>query len=295
MSFDGTWLTRGCKSHIGMGIVLEVNTGFVLDFEALCSFCGGYVKTKKKMDSAAFEAWKAGSHQGKSEINFQGNAGQMEAEAAKSLLARYPTKTFKYTVFVGDGDSSAYNAVCQMNNNNGPYDGAPVIKEYINHVSKRLGTRPRKLNQDQFAIIETKGRRKINQLGGEHQLPDSVIDKFTSYYGNAVRSNVHTDELSLKITIMSSYYHVISSDASPHHSLCPKGPDFWCLYNKAIAKGETPPSHRNMKVYLRLPDGKLRGIRLVYEDLTIPDLLKRCPKDRTQNPNESLHSKIWSK
>lgn len=36
-------------------------------------------------------------------------------------------------------------------------------------------------------------------------------------------------------------------------------------------------------------------IRQVYEDLTKPDLLKRCLKGRTQNLNESLHSKSWAK
>lgn len=33
VSFDGSWLTRGHKSHIGIGTVIECNTGLVLDSE----------------------------------------------------------------------------------------------------------------------------------------------------------------------------------------------------------------------------------------------------------------------
>ena len=33
----------------------------------------------------------------------------------------------------------------------------------------------------------------------------------------------------------------------------------------------------------------------VYLDLTSQDLLKRCLKKKTQNSNESLHSKLWRK
>ena len=33
----------------------------------------------------------------------------------------------------------------------------------------------------------------------------------------------------------------------------------------------------------------------MYIDLTSQDLLKRCLKKKTQNSNESLHSKLWRK
>ena len=36
-------------------------------------------------------------------------------------------------------------------------------------------------------------------------------------------------------------------------------------------------------------------IKSVYKDLGNPNLLKRCLKGATQNPNESLHSKVWNK
>jgi hypothetical protein len=37
VSFDGTWLTRGHCSNIGMGFVIEAETGFVLDYHVFQS------------------------------------------------------------------------------------------------------------------------------------------------------------------------------------------------------------------------------------------------------------------
>ena len=39
VSFDGTWMTRGHKSHIGAGFVIDSETSFVLDCEVLCNLC----------------------------------------------------------------------------------------------------------------------------------------------------------------------------------------------------------------------------------------------------------------
>ncbi|GFV35880.1 uncharacterized protein TNCV_2866392 [Trichonephila clavipes] len=36
VTFDGTWLTRGHSSQIGVGCVIDLLTGFVMDFLKLC-------------------------------------------------------------------------------------------------------------------------------------------------------------------------------------------------------------------------------------------------------------------
>ncbi|GFX13926.1 uncharacterized protein TNCV_3422371 [Trichonephila clavipes] len=36
VTFDGTWLTRGLSSQIGVGCVIDLLTGFVMDFEIIC-------------------------------------------------------------------------------------------------------------------------------------------------------------------------------------------------------------------------------------------------------------------
>lgn len=60
-------------------------------------------------------------------------------------------------MFVGDGDSSAYNGVVRMNDGKGPYETTQVEKqECLNHVGKRLGTRLRKLKTENVELKKTK-------------------------------------------------------------------------------------------------------------------------------------------
>lgn len=38
-SYDGSWMTQGHLSHIGVGCFVDMETGFVLDCETLSNFC----------------------------------------------------------------------------------------------------------------------------------------------------------------------------------------------------------------------------------------------------------------
>ncbi|KAK8381085.1 hypothetical protein O3P69_008170 [Scylla paramamosain] len=65
---------------------------------------------------------------------------------------------------------------------------------------------------------------------------------------------------------------------------------------RAQAKGEEPEKHEDKNLYLaKIPQESLDLIKTVYKDLADPDLLQKCLKGRTQNPNEMLHSKVWRK
>ena len=61
VSFDGTWMKRGHQSHIGVGFVIECNTGFVVDFEVLSNYCEMCTKKSNSLSEVDFAAWK-GSH-----------------------------------------------------------------------------------------------------------------------------------------------------------------------------------------------------------------------------------------
>ena len=37
ISYDGSWMKRGHTSHMGMGVIIEVCTGFIVDFEEFCA------------------------------------------------------------------------------------------------------------------------------------------------------------------------------------------------------------------------------------------------------------------
>jgi hypothetical protein len=63
---------------------------------------------------------------------------------------------------------------------------------------------------------------------------------------------------------------------------------------RADALGEVHAPHSTKNLYLaKIPQALLKDIMLVYRDLTKDELLMRCMKQRTQNSNESLHSKVW--
>ncbi|GFY26213.1 uncharacterized protein TNCV_355291 [Trichonephila clavipes] len=46
VTFDGTWLTRGHSSQIGVGCVIDLLTGFVMDFEIMSKRCIEYEHAK---------------------------------------------------------------------------------------------------------------------------------------------------------------------------------------------------------------------------------------------------------
>lgn len=55
--YDGTWLTRGHASHIGVGCVIEFYTGLVLDCAVLSNFCLGCSLGPKETDPK-YNEWK---------------------------------------------------------------------------------------------------------------------------------------------------------------------------------------------------------------------------------------------
>lgn len=129
VSFDGTWLTRGHKSNIGATFVIDIPSGLALDFEVLSNFCRPCSINKKKKDKKSFKEWHATTHAGKCQLNFPGLSGAMEAEGAVRLWGRSEEKGLRYVTFLGDGDSSSYKAVTNMNEGKGPYEDVTVKKE----------------------------------------------------------------------------------------------------------------------------------------------------------------------
>lgn len=215
----------------------------------------------------------------------------METEGAVRLWSRSTDIHLRYATFVGDRDSSSYKAICELNDGRGLYD-IPVIKEEcINHVSKRMGTRLRKI-KEASEIITTKTGKKMRRsvLGGAHMLTDQAIDCLCSYYGKAIRDNVGTDYVTMKKAIWATYFHLTSTDKAPAHQFCPHSTNSWCFYNRAKALNQKPKTHSSKNLFLsRISSDNLEYIKGIYRDLAVPELLRRCLKGKSQNLNESLH------
>ncbi|XP_075533155.1 uncharacterized protein LOC142566189 [Dermacentor variabilis] len=270
--YDGTWMTRGHSSHIGVGAVIEFYSGLVLDFVVLSNYCHGCMLGPKPGDSD-YDVWRQ-AHQ--CQKNTDVKSGRMEVEAALELFRRSLTKNdLRYTNIVCDGDSRTYLALCEDQT----YGFIQFSKEdCVNHVEKRMGTNLR--------TLVTKSSRD-QPLGGRGGLTQDLIKRLTSYYGMALRGS--EDVKDMKRAVMATFHHVTSTDEEPHHELCPVGPSSWCRHRAAEAKQEPQPAHK-----YRLKPHVAEAMLPVFQRLSEPQLLERCKGKKTQNAAESLHSVIWS-
>ena len=155
VSYDGSWMTGGHRSHVGVGFVMDVEHGFVLDFEVLSNFCQKCCKQEKALSTSDFSQWKT-THTN-CEKNFDGKGGAMEVEAALRMWQRSEGLGFRYSTFIGDRDCAIYNAICALNDGAGPYTTPVVKEECLNHVSQRIGTRIKRANlrRTKFAATVT--------------------------------------------------------------------------------------------------------------------------------------------
>ncbi|XP_077500054.1 uncharacterized protein LOC144110848 [Amblyomma americanum] len=273
--YDGTWMTRGHSSHIGIDNVVGLFTGYVLDYVVLSNFCLG-CETGAKSNTDGYELWKS-RHECQKNTNCK--AGQMEVEAGKILFERSLQRhNMRYTTMLCDGDSHTFNALQDAK----IYGYIEVVKEdCINHVHKRMGAALRNLLQ------RHKGAGK-QSLGGRGRLTADLVDKLAIYYGRALRSNVGNVD-AMQRAVMATYYHITSNDDCPNHTLCPTGEQSWCRHNAAKAKKEPEPKHK-----YSLPSDVAEALLPVYSRLSEKSLLQRCIRGKTQNSNESFHSIIWT-
>lgn len=211
--------------------MVEAHTTYVIDYEVLskkCTVCS-LMKWKlknKKITQARYERWSQ-EHRPQYTLNYEGSSGEMEEAAALLIWQRSENKKLRYTTYIGDGDCSSFKAVCQLNNNEGPYGvDKPVVKEEcVNHVHKRMGTALRKLVKETTEEYTTKSgeARKKKVMSGRGRLTENTIDKLTSYYGAAIRRNVGKTVEEMSDDIWATYFHCQSTDANPMHMNCPKG------------------------------------------------------------------------
>lgn len=130
-------------------------------------------------------------------------------------------------------------------------------------------------------------------MGGKGKLTDLVIRQLQKYYSAAIRRHVGGTVEELRKDIYASFFHCSSTDSNPRHHLCPKTPDSYCFYQKAIANKKPIPSQSNMKVRFLLLTELRQKVWNEYRRLTSDKILSACLLGKTQNPNEHLHSRIW--
>jgi hypothetical protein len=116
------------------------------------------------------------------------------------------------------------------------------------------------------------------------------MQKIQTFYGLAIRRNTHSVK-EMRNAVWASYYHIASTNEKPQHRLCPKGQDSWCKYQKSLANKETYDHSK----HFHLPQTIMTLLKPIFKSLSQSDLLKKCLKGKSQNPNESLNNLIWAR
>ena len=272
VTYDGTWHRRGHSSHYGVGVVVELYTGFVLDTFSLSNFCLG-CKLAPSKNSPLYSAW-LDKHRPVCQCNHQGSANSMEVAAAKVLFGRSVKRHgLKYLTVVCDGDAKTVASI----NEAGIYTEEVVKEDCVNHVAKRMWTA--------MDNLKKKLKGTSERISGKGKLTQAIQDKLSAYYASQLKENA-PDVEKMRKGVYASLFHSVSTDDDPHHAYCPEGPTSWCFFQRAAALKEKPRAHR--PTFTRDVAEKLLPI---YERLTNPDLLKRCTRMKTQNANECFNAK----
>lgn len=257
--FDGSWQKRGHTSLNGIVSATAFDTGKVLDIEIITKFCDICSKNPTTQHVC--------------KKDYDGSSGGMEVAGVANIFKRsIQSRGVLYTDYLGDGDSKAYQKVVEDK----PY--GPTVKinklECIGHVQKRMGSRLLKICKEK-------------KLGGKGGLTKVEIDRIQNYYGMAIRNNCNNVE-AMRRAIWAIFFHKLSTDEKPQHHLCPRGPDSWCKFNNPATTSSY--KHKNS-----VPENILLAVKPIFRDLSQQDLLKKCLHGKTQNPNESLNSVIWTR
>ncbi|XP_069673452.1 uncharacterized protein [Periplaneta americana] len=288
VSYDGTWHKRGHTSLYGVGLVIDILTGLVIDYEVLSKFCHAcsFAAADLGENSPEYKFWLDGHEKsGDCNKNYTGSSNAMETVAAERLWLRSEKECgMRYTTVLSDGDAkthlhlktlAVYGAGVEINK-----------EECINHVAKRMGTGLRKLVKESKSENVKLGGRGVGKLN------EKAISALTNYYRAAIVNGM-PDVRAMRRGFVATLSHSVSTDEKPRHDKCPTGLDSWCFYNRSKAKGEEPQSHKNMK--LQLSEATLKAIAPLCARLTSTELLSKCTRGATQNANESVHSLIWRK
>ncbi|CAN8016792.1 unnamed protein product, partial [Ixodes persulcatus] len=277
VSFDGTWHKRGHTSHFGLGAVIELDSGLVLDFSVQSNYCHA-CSMGPKDGEARYQEWMQ-SHKEVCQKNFNGSSNAMEVEAAGVLFSRSKElHKMQYTTVLSDGDSKSFLHVSKLN----LYDKGIVKEDCVNHVAKRV-----------FAGIE-KIKKTKRGLGGKGKITKVVTKKLTAYYAAALKNNAPNVKKMQK-AVFASLLHSFSTDAEPLHIGCPRGEDSWCHYNRHLAlvdAGKPSVARAHRPAFSREIAKELVPL---YNRLADADLLARCSRMQTQNANESLNALVWKR
>ena len=177
ISNDGSWQRRGYSSMNGFVSTISMDTGKVLDIEAMsrfCKLCCIHEKLRKS-NPEEYELWKA-KHAATCRANYRVPLQTWKLKAQKESSIDRKIMGYGIPKLFSDGDSKTFPAI-QNTYMFGENPVKVVKRECVGHVQKRVGNRIRKK------------KKLVRGLGGKGKLTENMIDRLQNYYGIAIRSN----------------------------------------------------------------------------------------------------------
>ena len=332
VSFDGTWSKRGYTANFGVGVVISIDTGEVIDYTVMSKTCDKCKAAEKLKDNPVKYAEWQESHKasGKCQKNYEGSSGSMEKQAAKIMWARSIEKhNIRYKNMVCDGDSKAHSevwdvyGVCsdcakyekmdkksteyqkwanskafkrwenQHNEGSAPCNRVDKL-DCVGHVQKRMG-------KNLLTLQKGKKLDDGKPVGGSRgRLTRPIIDRLQKYYGNAIRGSVVKDantnaELQIGVHNMQKAIKAVL-----YHNVRLEDPEErhqFCPEKSWCtyknSKAAGIPNFVNKNYHL--DPVFLNFLMPLFDKLSHEKLLKRCLPGFSQNANESFNSLVWNR
>lgn len=107
----------GHTSLYGIGLVTDIFTGLVIDYEILSKYCRECVAAKEDLgeDTAEFTIWLS-VHKPDCSQNFTGSSNAIEMTAAADIWKRSISNCrMRYISILPDGDAKIYQHLVELN------------------------------------------------------------------------------------------------------------------------------------------------------------------------------------
>lgn len=199
VTFDGTWHKRGRTSHHGVGIVMEIDTGLVLDYQLLSNFCRGCVSGPSP-SSPDYDKWLA------EHITFCPSTIKVHRTAWKSMLPKMSSVTLSWIgilcmeQFCAMGIQKPFPTwmIKKLND-------IEVLKEDCvnHHIAKRM-----------YNALDTLKKTDKQELN--RKLTKLQFEKITNTYATNLKANA-LDVAKMKQCVLGGILHMASIDTAPNH------------------------------------------------------------------------------
>ncbi|KAF4527543.1 hypothetical protein B566_EDAN014939 [Ephemera danica] len=222
---DGSWLRRSYKGYfaslLGAGVIVGFRTGLILFIGCRCKFCiichRAYIKGEEPNVHSCIKNW--GRDQ---------SSSSMESDIiAQGFLQSESVHKLRYKTVVGDGDSSTYKKLLEVN----PYPGIKIEKiECKNHLYRNFCNKLRALVTSKAKVVDSRNKtvskypitlRKV--IGGRVlKLRRSITAAVSQIKGEFQHVDRQTMELRKEI---STCVHHVFGDHQHCKSTCTPEPD----------------------------------------------------------------------